>query len=253
MRSLNVLLGVVLLAMVVQCTGPAKPAPSPLPRAAAQPGLVGWWRFEERRLQAIARPGEALDQSGLRAHGQVVEAKRVNAKHGDAMLFDRRRSRVQIPCTPELNLANAITLEAWICPQSESGASRIIVSKNDEYALRIDNPREGGRISFFVHVGAPAVTWEPRVSSKEPPATNQWLHVVAVWDGSESRLFLDAALVSSRPRAGKPNPNPYPVMIGNWEYPSCHGTRFGGLIDEVRIYNRALTPAEIKTRYLATR
>ena len=34
----------------------------------------------------------------------------------------------------------------------------------------------------------------------------------------------------------------YPIIIGNWEYPSCHGMHFGGAIDEVRIYNYARKP-----------
>ena len=49
-------------------------------------------------------------------------------------------------------------------------------------------------------------------------------------------------------RPGYPNPNPYPVMIGNFEYPSCHGGAFGGVIDEVRIYQRALSAEEVRDR-----
>jgi hypothetical protein len=86
------------------------------------------------------------------------------------------------------------------------------------------------------------------VSSKAPPSPNVWHHVVATWDGAMLRLYVDGELQQERERTGKPNPNPYPVMIGNFEYPSCHGTSFGGLIDEVRIYNRAMGADEVRER-----
>ena len=208
-------------------------------------GLVAHWKFDEEKGRGVK------DSSGFGNGGEMVGARRVAGKVGRAVSFEAPESFVKIPCSASLNLGDAISIEAWICPRDIGEASRILVSKNDEYALRIDNPREGNRISFFVHVGQPAVTWEPRVSSPEPPKLNVWYQVVVTWDGAESRLYLNGELVSTRKRVGKPNPNPYPVMIGNWEYPSCHGTHFGGVIDEVRIYNRALGAEEVRAHYRA--
>jgi len=159
---------------------------------------------------------------------------------------------VRVRRTRALNLGSQLTLEAWIYPKVIGDSSRIIIAKNDEYLLRIDKQPEGGRISFFVHVGSPAVAWEPRVSSKQSPALDHWHHVVATWDGAELSLYLNGQLQQRRERTGSANPNPYPVMVGNFEYPSCHGGNFGGLIDELRIYNRALTPAEVLDRWQAT-
>lgn len=199
-------------------------------------GLVGHWRFDEARGRRVR------DSSGCGNHGVMFRAKRVKGKVGGALSFAEPGSHVKIPCTPSLNLGDAISIEAWIRPQDITQDSRIIVCKNDEYLLRIDRPSEGNRVSLFLHVGTPAVTWEPRVTGKDVPALDAWQHVLAVWDGAESRLYVDGKLVGRRARAGKPNPNPYPVMIGNWEYPSCHGIHFGGLIDEVRIHNHAIVP-----------
>lgn len=206
-------------------------------------GLVGWWRFDEKKGYVVK------DYSGLGNHGKIFKAKRVTGKFGGALSFEEKGSYVKIPCSPNLNLGDALTLEAWIYPKDISEESRVIISKNDEYILRIDRPSEGNKISFFVHVGSPAVSWEPRVSSIEVPSLNEWHHIVGVWDGENLYLYVNGNLVNKRVRIGKPNPNPYPVMIGNWEYPSCHGTNFGGIIDEVRIYNRALSEEEIKLHY----
>jgi len=248
MRIARSLFCLFVMVTAIQCTSPKKRTLKLPPVSAREPGIAGWWTFDELRWQQVTPPDQAVDSSGLRSQSQVFDAARVPGKIGDAMRFTEPRSRVRVACTKELNLGQAITIMAWIYPEEAKDESRVIVSKNDEYALRIDKPREGGRISFFVHVGSPAVTWEPRVSSQAPPPMKQWTHVAAVWDGQESRLYINGKLANRRARTGKPNPNPYPVMIGNWEYPSCHGTSFGGLIDEVRIHARALTEDEIRKR-----
>jgi len=212
-------------------------------RAPRPVGLVGCWSFDRDRGNV------ARDESGNGNHGLVVGAERAPGKIGYGLRFSNKRSYVKVWCSPSLNLGMAISVEAWILPGGSCEQSRVIVSKNDEYALRIDKAPEGGRISFFPHIGSPAVSWEPRVSSKEPPTPNQWHHVAAVWDGQTERLYLDGKLEAEKERTGKPNPNPYPVMIGNWEYPSCHGTCFGGVIDEVRIWRRALSEAEVARHF----
>ncbi|MFW6163475.1 MAG: LamG domain-containing protein [Planctomycetota bacterium] len=226
--------GVLLLAaLAALCVGCGKPTTGLRRR---EKGLVGHWKFD-REGGSTAR-----DSAGLGNDGEIIGATRVAGKEGRALSFTSPRSRVEIPSSEDLKLGRAITIEAWIRPQDLSEGPRVVLSKNDEYALRIDGPDEGNKLSLFVHVGAPAVSWEPRASSQERPKLNRWQHVVAVWTGSSLRLYVDGKLVGQRRRVGRPNPTPYPIVIGNWEYPSCHGMRFGGAIDEVKIYNYARTP-----------
>ena len=71
---------------------------------------------------------------------------------------------------------------------------------------------------------------------------NQWTHLAGTWDGSTLRLYLGGVEVASQPRSGTLEVNNSPLHIGGNTY---NGENFSGLIDEVRIYNRALTPAEI--------
>jgi hypothetical protein len=170
----------------------------------------------------------------------------VTGPFGGAVAFLDEASYVSIPSSSSLNLGSRLTLSAWICPQDMGINSRVVLSKNDEYMIRIDGPLEGNRLSFFVHVGDPAVTWEPRVQGAAQPVSNEWLHVAAVWDGATMRIYLNGETAGEQPRVGRPNPTPYPLMIGNWEYPSCHGIHSGGAIDEVRVYNRALSEVEVR-------
>jgi len=211
----------------------------------AEPGLVGWWKFDE------GKGGIVKDSSGLGNDGELVNAEWVDGKSGKGLSFMETGSYVKIPCRPSLNLGGAITMEAWIYPIDITRDSRIIISKNDEYLLRIDRPSEGNKISSFLQIGKPAVAWEPRISSKTIPETSTWKHVVVTWDGLRMVMYFNGESVTQKPRDGKSNPNPYPIMIGNWEYPACHGTNFGGIIDEVRIYDRALTGDEVRARFLS--
>ncbi|MBM3497111.1 MAG: LamG domain-containing protein [Armatimonadetes bacterium] len=206
----------------------------------ADDGLVARFAFEEGEGRLLE------DASGLDQRARTIDVEWVAGHRGRGLRFAEPESAVRTSSRRSLNLDQALTLEAWVLPGPSSDQSRIIIAKNDEYLLRIDKAAEGGRVSFFVHVGTPAVTWEPRVSSKAPLTAGAWHHLVGTWDGQTLRLYVDGELHGETPRPGRPNPNPYPVMIGNFEYPSCHGGAFGGVIDEVRIYRRALRPEAVR-------
>ena len=68
---------------------------------------------------------------------------------------------------------------------------------------------------------------------------NAWTHVALTYDGATLRLYVNGVQVASQPQAGSIETPSTPLRIGgNVPY----GQFFQGLIDEVRVYNRALTP-----------
>ena len=205
-------------------------------------GLVAEFAFEEGEGRKL------VDTSGLEQRARASDVEWVKGHSGRGLRFADAGSAVRVSRRRSLNLDEAVTVEAWVLPGPSSDESRIIIAKNDEYLLRIDKAPEGGRVSFFVHVGSPAVTWEPRVSSEGPLAPGVWHHIAGTWDGRKLRLYIDGQLHGETERKGHPNPNPYPVMVGNFEYPSCHGGAFGGVIDEVRIYRRALRAEQVRRK-----
>ena len=71
-----------------------------------------------------------------------------------------------------------------------------------------------------------------------------WTHVALTYDGAMLRLFVNGAEVVSRATTGAINPSSSPLWIGG---NSPFGEYFAGLIDEVRVYNRALTGSEIQS------
>lgn len=142
-----------------------------------------------------------------------------------------------VPSGPALNLRKGFSLETRIRPTDLSNG-RNIVFKDKEYALRLDWPSEGSRISFYVYGNG---QWEPRVSAF-CPETNQWYHIVAAWDGYQSFLWVDGERFS----AGRETPltpaTDHPVLIGA---PAPLGAAFAGEIDYVRIYRGMLPTSDI--------
>jgi hypothetical protein len=147
------------------------------------------------------------------------------------------KPELTITSTPALNLKPGFTIEARIRPTDISDG-RNIVFKDKEYALRIDWPIEGSRISFYIYCNG---QWEPRVSAY-CPATNQWCHVVAAWDGHTSSLWVDGEPFSVARNAPAPPATDNPVVIGSGV---ALGAAFAGEMEYVRIYGRTVPPAEI--------
>ena len=98
------------------------------------------------------------------------------------------------------------------------------------------------------------------------PDSNRWIHVAGTYDGSRMRLYVDGVEIGSKPLAGQVQVNTClsweppggvcvtdnPVTIGgeeNGSLPRVVDGEFDGRIDEVRLYNRALSAAEILTIY----
>jgi hypothetical protein len=147
------------------------------------------------------------------------------------------RPALTVASTPGLNLKKGFSIETRICP-SDLSDGRNIVFKDKEYALRIDWPPEGSRISFYVYGGG---QWEPRVSAYLP-VTNQWHHIVAAWDGHKSCLWVDGEPFSVAREAATPAATDNPVCIGSGV---ALGAAFAGEIDYVKIYRKMLPPADI--------
>ena len=73
--------------------------------------------------------------------------------------------------------------------------------------------------------------------------SNRYYHVACVWDGTTARLYVDGALSVSSSQLVTPAGNAAPLSIGQF---GGDVDRLDGVIDEVRIYGRALSPAEVQ-------
>jgi hypothetical protein len=192
----------------------------------AATGPVAWWNFDEG-TGSIAR-----DASGHGLDGVLGgSATRDRGMVGGALRLDGA-GYVEVRPDARLGLGRACTIQAWVQPLDHRPNSyKHIADLWDSYLLRLDSPSEGGKLSWFVFLdGKP----EPRLSSRVPEL-GQWHLICAVWDGTNMDLWLDAAR-RTQPRAGAPKTRSGPLRLG---------ANFIGLLDEVKVYDRALTEQEI--------
>jgi hypothetical protein len=190
-------------------------------------GPLAWWRFDEGTSNV------AHDATGHGFDGAVRGAARwVEGSSGKALAFDGS-SFVEIPFPQTERLAGPITIQALIRPTDETtNTYKHILEFPGAYLLRLDNPPEGGKLSFFAFIeGNP----EPR-AQVAVPESSQWHQVVAVWDQTSLHLWLDG-VKTDKVRAGTPALKAQQLRIGE---------NFRGAIDEVKVYNRALTEDEIQ-------
>jgi len=180
------------------------------------------------------------DRSGYNNHGTIYGAARVGGKIGMALSFDGVDDYVEVPDDPSLDLGSEdFTMLGWIktsaditTRQSLFGKKYDIYSHQPGYFLFV----AGGKIEARVSDGT------NQVVPTQTALANAWQHVALVRSGNTFTVYVDAT-------AG----TPVTLTIGNtdndWDF-RCGRVRvgfypFNGVIDEVRIYNRALSQDEI--------
>ena len=205
-------------------------------------GLVGYWAFDEGSGSVTA------DRSG-NGHNATLQygptwTSAVACVLGPCLSFDGTEDYVRVADTAALRITGDLTISAWIRPTG-SRTTMAIVSKRYEFEL---GP---------VHSVAP---YPLRWSHKEPGGAlvfgdlapsieaDQWQHVVLVRNGATRQMqgYKNGVLALSSSYLTAPGTSTYPINIGR--NPGGN-TRFRGAIDEVRMYERALSAAEIQALY----
>ncbi len=228
--------------------------PAPLP-AAAPP--VVCWTFDEARGTGGGQPGFGpLDSP----HGAVELAPGVR---GNAVKFDGFTSRLVRAAKDLPQFGPALTVEAWIAPQEYSWAWTGIVDHDQEtragFFLGLNHL---GQVGFYAAVDG---NWLG-CDSREPLALVKWTHVAATFDPASSfTLYVNGRLAGAKEKKGVFIPaEGLDLLIGmahRKQFPALterEASRkflsnmvFDGLIDEVRIFNRALPADEIQNSFLA--
>jgi hypothetical protein len=203
--------------------------------AADDPYLVGWWMFDEGSGTV------AKDSSGKGNDGTLNGApKWVGGQLGGALDFDGTDDFVEIPHDLRLSITGAITIAAWTNMRTTSSDEMAIVSKGGWAAN--DLPYEltetrGGVIYWQFYNDAGRDSCSPN-----SPSAGEWHHIAATYDGKVFKCYIDGVLAEEWAYAGAMPQNTASVTIGRR---SRGGTFFNGMIDDVRLYDRALTAGQI--------
>ena len=203
---------------------------------AAPSGLVAAYSFNAGSGSSV------VDDSGSNNAGTVSGATWSSAgKYGHALLFDGVNDLVTIPSSSSIDLKGRMTLEAWVQPNALGSTWRSVLVKERPNSLNY---------ALYAHTGGGGPSGRVYVRSRDryspggPIAANAWSHLAATYDGSALRLYVNGVVVTSLAVSGPIARSTNPLRIGG---NSIWGEWFSGLIDEVRIYNRALTAAEIRS------
>jgi len=218
-------------------------APVPLDFGCSTTGtlnLVGLTIGETILVRAYNTNGNAVSST----FNFCVSAPPASFNGQNALSFDGTNDRVDCGTAPSVSITGtALTLEAWIYPTSFRANSfeGSIINKegpNVGYALRCGGT---GQLSFAVGSGSTIIEV---LSATNALTLNTWQHVAATYDGINKLIFVNGVQVGTSAGPASLGNSTNQLMIG--DYGAGVGTRnFPGKIDEVRIWNTVLSPANI--------
>jgi hypothetical protein len=205
---------------------------------------IGYYRFNEKTTP------DCLDSSGQANHGTYfgnVTLERPGALAGepDTAIHVQDGARAEMGDVFDFVGRQPFSIEVWLFPESIAGNG--ILGKSSY------TTSEGYRGIFFAFGpgGDLRFIWATSNTSNTVSGPNlpldRFSHVVGTFDGVTLRLYVDAQLVQTREPGGDLENNAEPFQIGratNWG-------RFGGVIDELAIYDYALPHSRIDTHYRA--
>lgn len=148
------------------------------------------------------------------------------------------------------HLTDETTLEAWI--KASAGDYRTILSKGYStdlaYALRLTRDSQGPQAFFSIRTTNGNISPGYDSSSLNPTLeNNSWYHLAGNFDGNQACFYINGQEIECEALTGQILTNTLPIFIGKLSTVYPQTEYFNGLIDDVRIWNKALTQAEIQS------
>jgi len=207
---------------------------------AVEEGIVSFWTLDEADIK-----GDTVkDIMGGNDGTMQGKPKIVLGKIGEALEFDGSSAFVDCGGDDSLNLTEALTIELWMMPNSagEGGPNagpicKAISGGSWNWQLRYNAP--GSFMGFQFNAGGSK--W---ISVQQNLDPGVWYHIAGTYDGSDAVCYLNGVETEkmSMPAINSSND---PLLIGQDGWVNV----FDGVVDEVRIYNKPLTEAEVKQNY----
>jgi hypothetical protein len=213
---------------------------------------IALWHFDESK-------GQVRDASAHRNHSVSLKAQRlgrdgcwghlVQSKIGNALVFNGQDSYVKIPASASLSFKglDKLSIEAWIYPVSYQ-AHATILTKEGEYYLQVN---ESGKLACYLYGPKP----EQYYYSNDSIPLNQWSYIALTFDGRFIRFYINGTLNTTIESKGVIQPCLDRVHAIDYEKSvlwigndlSQTDRAWSGMLDEIRLIRRTLTPEEIKT------
>jgi hypothetical protein len=152
---------------------------------------------------------------------------------------------VEVPSKASLSPTDALTIACWVKTDVAGQDNKWIVNRVYQggtatgYGLGV----LGGYPCFEV----PQTDWSHHLKANALLPTGRWVHLAGTFDGQRMRIYVDGEEQGSMERPGPVNPNEFHLCLGNYDIK--HASFFTGLLDEVKLYDRALTPEEVREHF----
>ncbi|MFW0862569.1 MAG: DUF2341 domain-containing protein [Candidatus Komeilibacteria bacterium] len=191
--------------------------------------------------------GSYLDRSGNGHNTSSISSDpiwetSVNCKEGRCLNIDTTNDWVIIPANTVFDFAGDYTLEAWIKPNSVSGYRHGIMGKYSDNGWGLN--LQENKLNFGSHSCS-------NFDGTTSLVAGNWYHVVGIYkESADDELYVNGKLDSTSGTNltdGNCNSDTSDIVIGLYRTDTDY--EFDGIIDEVKIYNRALTQAEVSFNY----
>jgi|GEM_PF-4629386 len=208
------------------------------------PGLVGWWKLDEQSGYI------ASDSSG---HGHDATASQIDpatawqsAHCGRGLAFNGIDSKATVPDNDDFDNTSQLTVAFWCKPYVLDGNPRGPICKRISWTTQYS-----WGIFFYGgnHLNVDITSNDDRFASNYTFTENEWVHIAVVFDGtlpqsSRVAVYVNGVLDTTAPESSTSIPNTNsPLVLGQLNGNSAG--YFDGILDEVRVYRRALTVNEI--------
>ena len=187
-------------------------------------GLVAWWAGDGDPDDIAGSNNGTLQNGATFAPGLV----------GLAFSLDGLDDYISLEGQP--SIPGAMTVGAWIKLDGRSINNHNSIFNGDSISMLKLASAQDNLFEFSSPGG---------MVQSATPATSEWVHVVATWNGATASIFINGVLDASE-NAGESSSNGHPAQIGLGEPLGADLHPFGGLIDEVMVFDRALTTDEIQ-------
>lgn len=216
-------------------------------QANTRDGLVGWWALDE------ATGTSTIDSSWNGNAGTLTNSPTwvANCPRGTCTSYQATNAYALLGTPAALNLTGVMSISCWVAPTVSDTQGRGVISSYDSSGNSSQWTLEYGRTAQRMSALANGATIA--VIGNSDLSLNKWSHVVMIRAGSTGAwtysLYLNGILDNS---ATGVTANPHAqqsASIGRYGAFVGDSTNFKGMIDDVRIYNRALTVQEVKDLY----
>ncbi len=211
-------------------------------------GLVGYWKLDESAADSCnAGADDSCDSSGNANNGDWAGGATVTntSKFGRGVTFDGDNDYVEVADSTPLTFTSQITMSAWVyLNATTAGPNQVVIHKGT--ATNYWRLRENfGAWQCIVNSGGDA-TDPGSLFATGSAASGRWQHVACTFDGKMIHVYTDGKLHSSVAYSGSITSGAGTLRMGA----NASSTEdLAGKIDEPRVYNRALSGAEITQLY----